>query len=254
MRFGGRKMHVVSKLRVMNGACWVARILSIPQSCDPVKRIVPPVTPRCIMIAVICLSGCGRSEDGNASSGPPGAGVPETSADQAMRVLGKVPEFELRSQKDEPFGRNELDQMVWVADFIFTRCPSSCPLMTYWMGQLQKQLREDPATVDVQFVSFSVDPEFDTPQVLAAYAKQNNADLSNWSFLTGSREAIWQLCEKGFMLSVGDDPNNTDIPILHSPRFVLVDHQGQIRGYYDSQEQAGRDDLVRDIRRTLAEP
>ncbi len=157
-----------------------------------------------------------------------------------LAVHKQVPDFSLTDQSGAPFARSNLRGKIWVADFIFTSCVTSCPLMTDTMAKLQGEFAKE----DVYFVSFSVDSERDTPEVLARYANRYGADLNKWSFLTGEKGAIYQLAHEGFSLAAGSQGSE----ILHSARFALVDRHGQIRGYYDSQNQAVLQKLRRDIK------
>lgn len=177
----------------------------------------------------------------------------------AGRVLGKVPDITLVDQTGEAFGTDQLHAKVWIANFIFTRCVATCPRQTSQMVGLQEHLRRHNMWNDVRLVSFSVDPEHDTPEVLAEYARSAGADDEHWRFLTGSREAIWKLARDGFKLAVGQDTRNAGMPITHTSRTVLVDRLGRIRGYYDGLSQDGITALKRDVdfllgEKTLASP
>jgi protein SCO1/2 len=138
-----------------------------------------------------------------------------------------------------------------VADFIFTRCAAACPAMTARMAALH---REAPG--DVAFVSFTVDPAHDTPDVLARYARAAGAG-PNWLFLTGAQPALYSLAVEGFKLGVEEVPagrqTEGDGPFLHSSHFVLVDGQGRVRGYYDSTEAEALARLRRDLAAVRAE-
>lgn len=154
----------------------------------------------------------------------------------APPVLGAVPAFELVDQHRRPVSADDLRGRPWVVDFVFTRCTSICPRMTERMAALERSHRGSAA----RFVSVSVDPEHDTPEVLRAYAERVRAG-DDWLFLTGSRAAIQALSIGGFKLALmaadGDAPPPGEA-ILHSNRFVLVDAESQIRGYYDAFDRA----------------
>jgi protein SCO1/2 len=118
--------------------------------------------------------------------------------------------------------------------------------MTARMRKLQDELPPE-----VQLVSFSVDPERDTPEVLAGYARQHGAASERWTFLTGAKDELYDLSIKGFKLAL-DDVNGTEAePIVHSTRFVLVDKDGQIRGYYGGMEEEAMQQLSADAKRLL---
>ena len=155
----------------------------------------------------------------------------------------QLPDFSLTDQRSVRVALATLRGKIWVADFIFTSCVTICPPMTVEMAELQEEF----ATEDVHFVSFSVDPERDTPEVLSQYAARYGADQDRWSFLTGEKETIYQLAHKGFNLAAGHQGSE----ILHSTRFVLVDRQGQVRDYYESRSKGALQQLRRDMRALL---
>ena len=160
-----------------------------------------------------------------------------------LAVHQQLPDFSLTDQRAAPFALSDLHGKVWVADFIFTSCATICPQMTIQMASLQEEFASD----DIHFVSFSVDPERDTPEVLFRYADRYGADGNRWAFLTGQKEAIYQLAGEGFNLAAGHRGSE----ILHSTRFVLVDRAGQVRGYYDSRSKAHLQQLRQDIQTLL---
>jgi len=151
-----------------------------------------------------------------------------------LPVLGQIPDFQLTTQSGQKFSSKNLAGRVWVADFIYTTCPGPCPLMSQKMRRLQAA---DP---NLLLLSFSVDPEHDTPEALAAYARHYNAQ-SNWYFLTGARDTLQRLSRDAFKLS--------DLGMTHSTRLVLVDREGRIRGYYGTQEDDPVRELLADVRR-----
>lgn len=169
-----------------------------------------------------------------------------------LPVLAEVPSFSLIQRDGSTVTRDDLLGAPWIADFIFTRCPGICPLMSLTMQRLGERL---PSGSAVRLVSISVDPEFDTPEVLTAYAERFNAP-SSWLFLTAEHaETTHELARKGFLLAVDPDPapGTTEEPILHSSRLVLVDGKGRIRGYYDALHDEERERLLGDVERVLAD-
>lgn len=154
---------------------------------------------------------------------------------EGINDFGPVPEFSLTERNGKTVTLAELRGRVWIADFIYTSCTDTCPLQTAEMAKLQEQWGEQR---DLKLVSFSVDPERDTPQTLTRYAERFKADADRWLFLTGDKEQISRLIQEGFRLSATPALKNTagEDVILHSPRFVLVDRAAQIRAYYDSRD------------------
>lgn len=165
----------------------------------------------------------------------------EVSVSKSAAV--SVPDFRLTTQQGKPLTLSDMKGKIWVADFIFTNCPTICPAMTQEMARLQSEFVADP----VYFVSFSVDPERDTSRVLSRYAKAYGADDRRWHFLTGNKAAIYELAEDGFSLAAGH--NGTEL--LHSTRFVLVAPDGTIYDYYDSRSKPALLRLRRDVKALL---
>lgn len=142
--------------------------------------------------------------------------------------LWEAPAFSAIDQNGQPLTEKNLRGQVWVANFIFTRCASACPLLTAKMVLLQRAVRHP----NIRFISFSVDPAYDTPAILKQYAVTWKGDESRWLLLSMDREMLYHTAA-GMKVAVlpTDDQDN---PILHSSLFFLVDQQGRIRGIYDS--------------------
>ena len=169
-------------------------------------------------------------------------------------ILGKAPDFSLTIRDGSTLSNLDLLGSPWVADFIFTRCAISCPRMTQRMIQLEKLW---PADLGTARVSFSVDPEFDTPEVLQAYADSWGIEDRRWFFLSGPRDIMKSIVMDGFKLALEMNPPPEAVspgePILHSTRFVLVDGEGSIRGYYDVVEGGELERLARDLQAVRGE-
>jgi protein SCO1/2 len=165
-------------------------------------------------------------------------------------VLGRVPPFALTNRDGRPVTLASLAGAPWVADFVFTRCAASCPMMTARLARLNRDLPPGPPDKTLHLVSFTVDPDHDTPEVLARYAASFKAP-PRWLFLTGPMAEIHRLSRDGFKLAIDipkGDAGSTQEPILHSTRFVLVDGEGRIRGYYDGEDEKAMGRLVRDLK------
>ncbi len=167
----------------------------------------------------------------------------EVSPDLPKLAEARVPDFSLTNQQGQPVQLSDMAGKIWIADFIFTNCPTICPAMTQEMARLQSEFVADP----VYFVSFSVDPERDTVEVLSRYATAYGADDRRWHFLTGEKDSIYQLAEHGFSLAAGHQGSE----ILHSVRFVLVEPDGNIHDYYDSRSRPAMLRLRRDVKTLL---
>lgn len=148
-------------------------------------------------------------------------------------VLATVPAFTMTDQLGQTFGTKQLTGKVWVADFIFTSCQTACPLLTEKMRTIAERGRH--LGPDFHLVSFSVDPERDTPERLAAYGKEHGADPHKWSFLTGPLDMVQHAVVDGFKIGIDRKKTDDDFwDIVHGEHFVLVDRNLGIRGYFDA--------------------
>ncbi|NND27481.1 MAG: SCO family protein [Myxococcales bacterium] len=165
-------------------------------------------------------------------------------------VLGQLPKFSLVDQNEQTFDRASMEDRLSVSAFVFTHCRSSCPRITAHMKGLQSRLSD---VSSVQFVSVSVDPRNDTPEVIKAYMTKNELDESNWRFVTGEEEVIRRVVVDGFRVGLGDADSKAAgaEEIMHSNSFVLVDQEAQVRGYYRANND-GIGDLERDLRALTA--
>jgi cytochrome oxidase Cu insertion factor (SCO1/SenC/PrrC family) len=196
-----------------------------------------------------------NGDDNQQPAGPDANAAVETSknSSHSRPVLGTVPEFTLTDQSGAAAGTRQLAGNVWIVNFMFTRCTATCPAQTREMAGLQQNLAKHSLGKSVRFVSISVDPEHDTPEVLSDYAKEYGADTKTWSFLTGPRAEILKLSQKGFFLPVTESSAGANAPITHSSKFVLVDPYRRIRGFYEAIATKERGELLRDLDQILAE-
>ena len=155
-----------------------------------------------------------------------------------LPTYGRVAPFELVNRDGRKISASTLRGKIWIADFIYTRCTDTCPLLTHKMFALSHKLSSP-----VQIVSFTVDPSHDTPAVLDAYAKRFGVAPGRWYFLTGGEKALAQVFRKSFMLAVAKQKDGT---VAHTTKFALIDAAGNIRGYYDGDSDASLAKLARD--------
>lgn len=171
-----------------------------------------------VFIAILLLAACGGekselSKDGN------------YLGDQEMIVE----DFTFVNESGEEFGLSNLKNEVWLADFIFTHCTSVCPPMSANMSKVQQKLEDEGLKVPI--VSFTVDPDRDTPEVLKEYAEQYGANLDTWHFLTGYQfEDIKKLSESVFKSPVGK-PVEGDDQFMHGVNFYLIDGNRIVKTY-----------------------
>ncbi len=169
----------------------------------------------------------------------------------ALPVLAQVPDFTLTDRSGATVRAADLAGHPWIVDLVFTRCQISCPRMTDRMASLGPRLPPG-----VRRVSVSVDPGHDTPEVLTAYARLHHAEAPDWLFLTGKETEMRRLAVEGLQLGVApadpEDPRAAAEPVTHSTRFVLVDGQGRVRGYYDGFDDGALGRLLSDASRLAA--
>lgn len=181
----------------------------------------------CIGAFVICA--CRPSEDA-----PPPRPLPEFSL-RATTSAGGAP---------RALTRESLLGRVWIADFVFTRCAGPCPLLSANLAALRKKLPEGTG-----LLSITVDPDHDTLPRLAAYGAKFGAG-PEWLLATGEKAALTRLIKEGFLLAVAEDASaRPGERVAHSTKFVLIDREARIRGWYDGEDAAAREKLVRDAKR-----
>ena len=165
-----------------------------------------------------------------------------------LQKISEVPAFTLTDQTGRTVTLADLKGKIWVANFIFSRCKGPCPLSTLRMAELNKRLAR--ARKEVQLISFTVDPDHDTPTVLTEYAKPSEADPAHWQFLTGPSADINDIVVKGLLQPLAKEPDGTP---AHSTRFVIVDANGWLRGYQDSADPEVLQKLMIDLGDILRE-
>lgn len=168
-------------------------------------------------------------------------------ADQAkmnIPVLGEIQPFEFVNQDDQPFGLDQLKGKITVVDFFFSRCHGPCPIMSDYMGQLYEMYKDQP---EIQFVSISVEPSHDSLEVLKSYAAEYKVTDNRWNFLRGDIDSVSYLCENSFMLAADE------LPGAHSIKFVLLDKQARIRGYFNGTEALSIESLKKNINQLAKE-
>ncbi|MEI6231899.1 MAG: SCO family protein [Planctomycetota bacterium] len=147
-----------------------------------------------------------------------------------LAVLGRVSDFKFTDQDGKTVEAKDLLGDVWVATFIFTHCAGTCPVITLQLANLDKEIKDLP---NVKLISFSMDPDNDTPEVLKKYIQKQEAVSPRWKFLTGPKSEMFRITRDDFKLVVKEQPDSKDDPIIHSSKIVVVDAQGYIRARFD---------------------
>ena len=185
-------------------------------------------------------------------SGSGGSAAPSTAP---LPVLRTISSMDLVDQEGEPVNLQTFRGQPWFANIIFTRCPGPCARMTQKMRQLQEALPAEAS--EVQLVSLTTDPDFDTPEVLSQYARKFQADTQTWKFLTGTKEEIVRVSTQEWllvMLEKGEAERESPNDIfLHSTLTVLMDGLGRIRGTYEILEEGQLEEALADLQRLLQE-
>ncbi len=148
-----------------------------------------------------------------------------------LAIIGKVPDFSFTNQDNAIITNSNYNEKVYIVEFFFTTCPSICPIMNKNMVKIQNEFFGNPK---LGIASFSIDPATDTPEILKNYAIQYEITNPNWNLLTGDKEAIYELANKGFNLYVGEN-SEVEGGFEHSGFFALIDGDGNIRSRYDEQ-------------------
>ncbi len=151
-----------------------------------------------------------------------------------------IPEFSFKDQNGESVGRAQMEGKITIVDFFFTSCPSICPVMSKEMERVDDMFRDKPM---VQIMSISIDPEYDTPEILKAYADEHNATPGKWHFLSGPKEETYRLAKCGFIIPTVDG-NGVPDDFVHTDKFMLIDELGRIRGYYSGTNREEVDMLI----------
>lgn len=183
--------------------------------------------------------------------------VVERFSEPDLVTIGAAPEFSLTNQNNETITNEDLLGKVYVAEFFFTTCPTICPMMNENMVKIQNEFYGNS---NFGIASFSINPEKDSPEVLKAYAEKYGVSNPNWHMLTGDREKIYEMANKGYNLYVGINPEIED-GFEHSGYFALVDKEGNIRSrkdehgnpivYYNGLEDRDLNMLKQDIQKLL---
>ncbi|MEH7354429.1 SCO family protein [Neobacillus drentensis] len=180
-----------------------------------------------LVISTLLMTACGKKEIENPLNWP-------------------VKDFTATTQDNKQLGLKDLKGKVWISDFIFTSCVDVCPPMTSNMSKIQKMVKEE-GLKDVEFVSFSVDPTVDTPEVLTRYANQFGVDFKNWTFLTGYSQAfIEEYAMKNFKTIVKKPEEGNQV--IHQTYLYLVDQEGNIQKSYKGDRDVPFDDIINDIK------
>lgn len=177
--------------------------------------------------------------------------VEEEMVENSMQRMGyghKIQSFSFTDQNNKTVNDMQVKGKIWVAEYFFTTCGTICPKMNQQMMRVQNEFKNDN---DIKILSFTVDPETDTPEQLKTYADGHGAIENQWYFLTGKKEDLYQFARKSiFVLKPAEAANLGDAgsDFIHTNNFVLIDKEGRIRGYYDGTDNKEVTQLISDIK------
>lgn len=157
-------------------------------------------------------------------------------------VYHTIPPFSFQNQEGRTVTDKDLQGKIYVANFFFATCPTICPKMNYNVKGVTDKYKADSL---VKFLSFTVDPDKDSVQALAAYAKEQGADNNQWWFLTGDKESIYSIARDGYLVPAAGGKTAADF--FHSQDLILIDKEKRIRGIYDGLDEADVKKLLDEI-------
>lgn len=169
--------------------------------------------------------------------------------DEETKANHTVAPFSLTDQNNQQFSSQMLDGKIYVADFFFTTCRSICPKMSNNMQVVYEAYKTNN---EVSFVSYTVNPENDTAEVLKEYATKHGVTTNNWIFLTGDKKQIYELARKSYLVDASEGKGD-DEDFVHTQNFALVDKKKRIRGYYDGTNEQEIKKLIAEINILLHE-
>lgn len=159
------------------------------------------------------------------------------------------PKFNLTNQLNQKVSSEEFEGKIQIVDFFFTSCPTICPQMTNHLKSVAEAFSDEDK---VKIISFSIDPENDTPERLLDYSKLHDINLEKWTLLTGCKDIIFELA-KDYKVRAFDGSDEREINLIHDGTFVLVDFRQRIRGYYNGLDEIDTERLISDVQKLLIE-
>jgi len=160
-----------------------------------------------------------------------------------------IPDFSFIDQDSNTVTQKTVEGKIYISDFFFTSCPTICPVMKKQMLKIYKAIADDP---EVMILSHTIDPRHDTPAVLKKYAEELGVTGNKWLFLTGEKEKIYEIGQRGYLVSAKEDENEPG-GFIHNGAFMLIDKNRNIRGMYDGTTDEGAEKLLKDLKKLKTE-
>jgi protein SCO1/2 len=198
------------------------------------------------LLTLFLFSACRENSKRLPLLGEPTIKVHDAETDTIYPV---VPPFSFTDQDGRIVNNQTFKGKNYIADFFFTSCPSICPVMSRNLKKISDLYKDEPR---LNYLSFTIDPKYDSIPVLKRYAEKLGADLTRWHFVTGQKEAIYQLAEKGFYSPANKDDSQAG-GFVHSSGLILIDRNGHMRGVYDGTSDKEVGQLIDDLKLLLAE-
>lgn len=176
---------------------------------------------------------------------------PKKGQPEIDTVFRTIPSFSFIDQNNQVFTNEKTKGKIYVSNFIFTRCGLICPKVTNQLARVQDAFLDKK---DILFVSHTVDPQYDTPEILKKYASKNEAIDGKWYFVTGKKADLYNMALKGYFVPISDASvynkaiTKPDEAFIHSEKMILVDKEGVIRGFYDGTDSKDVDRLMVEIK------
>lgn len=154
-----------------------------------------------------------------------------------------IPDFEFTSQYNEKVNQETVKNKIYVTEYFFTTCKSICPIMNKNLEKVSAEFKDKP---DFLILSHTVDPETDSVPVLLEYAKLKAVNSKSWLFVTGSKQKLYELARKGYLLNA-EEGNGGEGDFIHTQNFALIDKERHIRGFYDGTDSLEINRLIKEI-------
>lgn len=170
--------------------------------------------------------------------------LPVINPEQDNKDTHTVPEFSFRNQYGKTVNLDTFKDKIFVANFFFTSCPSTCPPMMEQLTRVQEKFKQNR---EFRILSHTVDPKHDSVEDLLAYGKEYGAREGFWHLVTGTKKDLYLMARKGYDVVSLEGDGDGPAGFVHSSKLILVDRKQRIRGYYDGTKKADVDQLMKDI-------
>ena len=199
-----------------------------------------------ILTLLVNIASCEKPDKGEEKL--PILGKKEVTAGKDT-VYHTIADFSFVDQDSSVVTPSTFEDKIYVADFFFTSCPTICPIMKTQMLRVYEEFEDNE---EVKFLSHTIDPDYDTVALLKDYAERLGVKSNKWHFVTGEKEAIYEIGQGSYMVTALEDKEEPG-GFLHSGAFILVDKKRRIRGIYDGTKEEAVDQLIKDIPKLLSE-